>query len=150
MAVHRAFVCKHKLLFVFAFPLSEPDCARGSAGHRAALNIRPATAAARGTLPSLPGPFEAHGFNFMRLSVITFRSPTLTRTGSLLQKGEDEPANSPGAGRAALTEEGETRGWFCAAYQMGLGNNRLCAAPGGSGFAHSQDAPQAALVHHKR
>lgn len=53
--------------------------------------------------PSLPGRFEEKGFNFMRLSVITFRSPTLTRTDCLSQKGEDEAANGPGSARAALT-----------------------------------------------
>lgn len=101
-------------------------------------------------LPSLPGRFEEKGFNFMRLSVITFRSPTLSRADSLSQKGEeDEAANGSGSGRAAPTEEGRTRGWFRAAYQMGLENNRLLAAPGGSGLAHPEDALQAALVHHK-
>lgn len=56
--MHRAFVCKHKLLFVFAFTLSELNCAQCNTGYQAAFNIRLAIPAARGTLP-LPVRFEA-------------------------------------------------------------------------------------------
>jgi len=58
MLVHRAFVCKHKLLFVFAFTLSELNCVRCNTGYQSAFNIRSAIPAARETLP-LPGRFEA-------------------------------------------------------------------------------------------
>lgn len=81
----------------------------------------------------------------MRLSVITFRSPTLTRTDSLLQKGEDEPVTSPGSGRAAPTKEGKMRGWLCTAHQIGLENNRQRQ----EGAALPIPALLAALVHHK-
>lgn len=115
-----------------------PGCSQYPPGHRRCQRDAPLP-------PSLPGRFEAKGFNFMRLSVITFRSPTLTRTDSLLQKGEDEPVTSPGSGRAAPTKEGKMRGWLCTAHQIGLENNRQRQ----EGAALPIPALLAALVHHK-
>lgn len=116
---------------------------RGAAPATALLSISarppPLPGAAPLPPPSLPGRFEEKGFNFMRLWVITFRSPTLTRADSLSRKGEeeDEAANGP-----ALTGEGRTRGWLCAAYQVGLENNNERRHPPRGCSSGCSGAPQ--------